>query len=330
MLLAVLFALPRTSNKIFLYFISGLGIVLFAAFRDGLAVRDYKNYISFFEQDDLLIEPSFIFLRYLLKEVLYLPVIFLFIIYAFLGVGIKIIAIKRLSPFIFFSLLVYISNFFILHDLTQIRAGVASGILLLCIKPLYERNFWLFLFLTSIAVIFHYSAIVILPLWFLDGKSFNKKIFLSIIPIGILIYFLKIDLILNIPIDIFKEKIIAYKELQEYDVDGFNEINVFNIIFIFRCFVFYIMALKIEFLQRKNQNSIVLLKIYGISIALLPAFAVMPVVAFRLNELFCIVELILLPFIIFLFKPKLVSKGAVIAIALSFLLFNIFYNEYIL
>lgn len=51
-----------------------------------------------------------------------------FLIYAILGVTIKIIAINRLSSFTLLSVYLYICLYFVLHEMTQIRIVWLCGI----------------------------------------------------------------------------------------------------------------------------------------------------------------------------------------------------------
>ena len=105
--------------------------------------------------------------------------IYLFLLFAILGVSFKLIAIKQLTELWFLSLILYLSNFFILHEMTQIRAGVASAFLLLCVKPIYDRDLKRFLLFAVLGFLFHYSAIVILPLWFLGIKARKNVLLFS-------------------------------------------------------------------------------------------------------------------------------------------------------
>ena len=61
-------------------------------------------------------------------------------------------------------MMVYISNIFVLHDMIQIRAAVASGMLLLAVFYKVRSQFIPFIVTTIIAFLFHYSAILILPI----------------------------------------------------------------------------------------------------------------------------------------------------------------------
>lgn len=81
------------------------------------------------------IEPTFEIISYLTN----FNERIVFFIYA-LAVSIKFLAIRQISKFPFLSIFTYISLYFVLLEMTQIRAGVAIGIFLLSIKDIYNRN----------------------------------------------------------------------------------------------------------------------------------------------------------------------------------------------
>lgn len=316
-------------NKV-LFLIIGVLLIIYVGFRDGESVRDYNLYITFFNDPETMIEPTFTFISFIIRRFFNEEVILLFIFYAVLGVSIKLQAIHQLTPLLFLSLLVYVSNFLILHEMTQIRVGIASGILLLCIKPIYDRNLKMFLTLCVAATLFHYSALVLFPLWFINGNNPQKIVLLLAIPVGFLIYISNINLMLTIPVPAIQDKIALYQEWQQMGIKGLEKINVFNILFLLRCAVFYLFLFNYELLIKSNKYAIILLKIYGLGLFVFMAFSVMPVIAFRIMELLGIVEIILLPMIYYLFKPAIFSKAIVFTISLAILLLNIFYNKVIL
>ena len=324
------FFLPKDRiDKYLLFFFLGLILISTAGFRKEEAVRDYVNYVSYFhDQDFLLVEPAFV----LLSKVIYLLIgpypIYLFVLFATLGVSLKLTAIKQLSELWFLSIVIYVSNFFILHEMTQIRAGVASALLLLCIKPIYDRDLKKFLLFALLGFVFHYSAIVILPLWFLGLKA--RKIFLLFsIPIAYIIYFSGINLITTIPISVIQSKISIYQSLMEMGNEESILINVFNLVFLGKITLFYFLLTKYELIASYNKYVPILMKIYCISLISYPVLAVMPPIATRISELFAIVEIVLLPLLYYAFKPIWFSKSIVFFIGICFLLVNLFYVKLI-
>jgi hypothetical protein len=225
------------------------------------------------------------------------------------------IAIKQLSNLWFLSLLFYIASYYILHELIQIRAGVAVGFLLLSIKSIYERNGKQFLFFSTCSVFFHYSGLLILPLWFLSPTS-HKFIWFLFIPIAYLIYVIGIDIssyiTMLVPIVAVQEKLIAYQNSNIFD----NTINLFSMGRIMKISIFYLLLWKIDMIQKYNKYAILMLKIYGISLCILPFFPSTPTVADRVMEFYEIVTIILYPLLIYIIKPVQYSKILILSMGL--------------
>ena len=117
-----------------LFFLIGLVLIFVAGFREIGLDPDSVNYENTFRNyfkngTDEMIEPSFLLISYILG--LFTDnVHMLFLLYAIFGVSLKMFAFRKMSEFYFVPLLCYISFYYVLHDLTQIRAGVVSGIFL--------------------------------------------------------------------------------------------------------------------------------------------------------------------------------------------------------
>lgn len=321
----------RNINKI-TSFVIVVVLVLYAGLREGKKFNDYALYVLAWNRltyADNQIEISFIFIRNLLRDNLGLTSISIFVFYAFFGVVTKAVAIKKISNFFYLSILVYISHFFILHELTQIRAGVAAGLVLLAIIPLYSRNLKLFLILMFIGTLFHYSAVIILPLWFLRANS-KVKFLYFLVPVGFVLYFVGFNFIQNIPIPYIQKKLDAYQELSRQGVAGYDTINVFNIVFLVKIALFYFIMMKRDEISRHNKYFYLLLRIEAISLAALPALALIPAIAYRVHEFLGIVEIVLFPLMVYAFRIKYVGYIVVIAFALALFYINIFYNQLIL
>ena len=227
------------------------GVILFiiAGFRNSHVDKDYIGYLNYFKmiiESNWLksrIEPSFVlickFLGYFTHNGAYL-----FVIYAFLGVTLNLLAIKRLTHFWILSVLIYYCNFFLLHEMTQIRAGVAAGFFLLSIIPMVERKLPQFLIYASLAFFFHYSSIILFPLYFLNSQKINKSLYGLLIPVGYLLYFLGINLfsfISLIPIGLIQLKYQSYLALSILD----SKVNIYNYVFLSRCLLAYLFFVEI-------------------------------------------------------------------------------------
>jgi hypothetical protein len=313
-----------------LYFVTmGIVLVLIAGFR-GDVDRDYSGYVDMFNrQDFFVIEPTFSLISYFVHALVGSKPILLFLIYAVLGVAIKFLAIRQLTNLWFLSVVIYLGNFYILHEMTQIRAGVASGLLLLCVKPIYERDWKIFLFITTLACTFHFSALVILPLWFLGHNP--RKIWLLIsIPSSYVFYFSGINLIRVIPILGVQEKIEIYQNITELELYDFAKTNAFSLVFLAKISIFYFLLFKYDLIYTQNKYFSILMKIYSISLMSYLIFTTVPAISTRINELYGIVDIILVPMIFYVFKPIHFSRGIVVFIGLSLMLIMLYYSKLII
>lgn len=95
--------------------------------------------------------------------------------------------LQRYSILPLIGLCAYIARFFMGRNLVQIRAGLAYVIIIWGIKYIQEKQFWKYLLVVFIASLFHTSAWIALPLYFLSNWiDVNKKIII----IGLVIAFI--------------------------------------------------------------------------------------------------------------------------------------------
>lgn len=322
------FSLNRKVNSV-AFIISGVILFLIAAFRKENVDKDYIGYIEYYyaivSTGWSIVEPTFILISKLVSS-LTNNILFVFIIYAFFGVILKFIAINRLTDFKMFSVIIYFCGYFLLFEMTQIRAGVAAGFLLLSLKPIRDRKLILFVLIALLAVLFHYSAIIILPLYFLNARTINRKFYALLIPTAYLFYFLNINVFTifdMLPIPLVQSKITSYTTYALQD----DFINLFNYIHLFRCLVAYFFLLKYRIVIANNQYGLIIIKIYFFALFIFVAFASVPGISSRISEFLLIVEIILIPFLIYVFKQRVIGLSLVILIGLGFISFALFYSH---
>lgn len=320
--------IPYRLYKIIFFIFFGFTLIIIAALRKEGVDRDYTNYKDAFEGANLIgfaAEPSFAFICWVVKVFLNNNVIFLFLIYALLGVTIKFYAIKQLTEFWFLSIVIYISYLYTLQELTQIRGGVATGLLLLAIKPLFERKFLVFFIISIFAFLFHFSTFFIIFLWFLDCKKINAKLWAFLILFSCLFgivlkdYFASISSIFALgPLE---DKVLAYQ------FDNNSTLNVFNVWQLLRCGLSFLFLYKIDLLQKNSQYSILLVKIYVLSACVFFLLSFNPAFSGRISDVLSVVDIVLIPFLIYLFEPRFFAKSIVFLIGLSYLFLNLFFNK---
>lgn len=294
-------------------------LILFAGFRGNID-NDYETYQMMFHKIsngiNVNIEPTFYYITYFINYV-QSNISLLILIFSIIGVTLKCIALSKLTEFWIYSILVYFSYFYIIQEMTQIRVGIASAFILLSIQPLKKNNLIKFLGLICIGTLFHYSTLFILPVLFLN-KNYISKVFYFLIPISFIIHFSplnQLSILQYIPIESFSMKFETYKYLSSNQT-----VNPFGIWNIFRCVVCFLLLWKWKYFQTKNENSVLLIKMYILSVFMFLSFSKIPTFAFRISDLYAIVEVILIPFVLYVLRDNEKIYGSLIVFCTSFIM----------
>lgn len=252
-----------------------------------------------------------------------------FLIFAILGVSLKILAIRQLSLLPIYSIFVYICLYFILHEMTQIRVGVATAIFLLAIPDIYNRNFKSFIFKTVLAMMFHYSSVIMLLIYFLNPYKINLKFFFFLPLIGIVFMFMGINIITILNLFLFLLPDFIANKIELYILllnDGkFNQINVFNFYYSSLFVLYYIMILYHSYF--KSQYDVLFLKIFGFMLFFFYVLTAIPVLAFRVSEFYGVILIILIPHFTLIFKQKIIAKMPLILWLLVYFIFIMIFQN---
>mgnify|MGYP001770686908 CR=1 FL=1 len=288
----------------------GLLLALIAGLRPIGLDRDSLNYAAHIksatEVNFLDKEPAYWLIKWFNEVIFYGNIQTFFLIFAILGVSIKFLSIKRLSKLPFVSVFAYISMYFILHEMTQIRAGVASGIFLWSIPDIYKRNFKSFIIKVLFASLFHYSAIVMLPLYFLNPRKINIIYFFLPI-IGLFLAYFGLSKIIFLNITNSLPEFLAYKirlYLSLLELDLHAEIHIFNFFYSSLLIIFYFSLYYYVKNKAKFEYDILYVKILSLSLFIFYFFSFLPILAFRISEFLGIILIIFIPNLIFYFKQK--------------------------
>lgn len=212
---------------------------------------------------------------------------------------------RRESSYVWFSVLLFINigSYYTSFNIT--RQILATAIVFAGSKFLYERKFIKYLIIVVIAALFHKTALIMIPFYFILQNKFRGK--------TIFFVFLAL-LILTIYIDRFMDLIQRYFYIgYTYGIVGRNITNVVVPLAIFIFVLFYLNLVDLN----KNRNNIlvnavlfyVFFSILGLRVQILQRFA----------EFFSPYALILIPNIVSQIKDKYLKKGYVIIIIIFFL-----------
>jgi hypothetical protein len=306
-------------------------LMVMAGFRQEACCNDYAIYVDYYHDINNIpltfLEPTYFLITRISRELWNGPA-GIFIIYAIMGVGLKGIALPRLTKYYLLSLVLYFCSFFLLHEMTQIRVGVASAILLLSIPSIADRNWKQFLAYMIVGTLFHYSFFIFGFCYFLNPRKINPVVYLGVILVTYVAVLAGLNLTTIfefVRLGFISNKIETYKKLLEQGM--FDGIMLLNPLLYLRFVVLAFMMWHYDILMQRNRYSIILIKLYAFSIFFFIAFADLPVMAGRVSQLFGIVEIILVPFVVYILNPKYLSVGIVILFGILIMYKQLYYSE---
>lgn len=294
---------------------------------------DSKTYVGYYDSVDVgvveLLEPSFSmisgFARFFGTPQL------IFIVYALLAIPLKGYALSKMSSCWFLSLSIWMNNYFILHECTQIRTAVAAAIFLYALYDLANGRRKAYLGLVLVAVFFHYSALLLLPLVVLGTQPITTlwRIVLFVAPLfGYMLYIMGIDPLTLIPIPFFQDKMEFYELSKERGLE--SNLNVFNLMAMFRLGVYYFVWWKCDEIYKEYKWIYLLLKILCISICSYIIFARFAALGTRSSELYGVVDILILPATIYAVRPEWVVRVVLAVVSIGLFAMNIMVNKLLL
>ena len=314
-------------DRLWLFIGAAAVMALVAGFCPDDVDKDYDNYIRYYYSFDITTEYTFILIANLIRFTID-NYIYVFAIYAALCMALIAYSIKNLSDLWLSSLLIYLSQYFILHCMTQIRVSVAAGFFLLSLPFLFQRKIGKFLLTLLGAVSFHYSSIVYFLFFALTGKELKGKwliFWCSLIPICAVLFVMKINLLVAIPIPYIEEKMQLYETV--VTKGQVSEVTPFDKLQLARIALIYFFIWKSKVIAEHNKYIYLLIKLEIIGLCSMFLLSAIPVMAFRVSEMICIVEIILYPLMVYTVRPAWLGKAGVTATAFLFFVISLFFNK---
>jgi len=310
-------------------------LVVIATFRDSVNLPDYQSYLGIYRnslgisirESFILVEPSFVLISKICNH-LGVGYMGLFFFFSTLGVAIKFRIIQKYSEFFVLSLVVYVSNFFIIHELIQIRASIAVGIIFLGLNSLVRKNIVGFTFYILLATFFHYSSFVFLFLFLINYLRFSVSFFYLLLLFSYLSYFYALDVISLILYKLPEFVPIIKDAYVDTERAADSAINVLGVFILSRLIIATFFVYFRKTLAEKSAYADVFVKLYALGCCAYVYFARFPEIAVRISYSLFLSEVILIPMLVFLIKPRCAGKSLVIVYAILSLSFNILFTQY--
>lgn len=292
----------------------GVGTDFFTYLEIWYAIRPFDEAIIYGTSYDYL-EPGFRYLTSLLK--LFSDNSFIFFLtyslisFIFIYLGLEKLKIKYLLVSLFLFYLI----FYIPYVFNGMRQAISMSIFILSIHYIYYKKFWKTFFLTLLATSFHISGIFIIIIYFLNRIKLDYKVFLLA---GFILSFL-----------FFKFHILEYlfSIILPYKVDTYFELfseptSFFQLFTRFALLLFFVFFLKYF---KKYSFYYSLVYIYTFGFFLYFSFFDLNMLATRINMFFRILEIVMIPIILYRSK-NLFTKISIIIIYLPIGIYSYFVN----
>nr|WP_263011222.1 EpsG family protein [Chryseobacterium foetidum] len=301
-------------NVAFVGAIIFLILVIFAGTRNVGIDNDYNLYSHLFRSAASLKkigeEPTIALISFFAKALTNDYVRFTFIIYAFLGVYFKFTVIKNYH-FFTLAVMLYVSNLFLGQEMTTIRAGVASGILLWMTPDLVAKNNKVVLLKILLATMFHNSSILFLSIYLVNRYDVKFKWMFLLLGLSLLTPILDLNFISIFSLDSFFWKAKVYLEGKKYEDTQLNIFNFKIIISLFYLVILYWFREKINY-----RGFDIFLKIHILSLVFFFLFSTTGLTfSLRTYELISVIQIILFPLIILCFSDRVKVFGYLIVLS---------------
>ncbi len=295
----------KRRNQIFsgLVFSLIIIIVLIGAFRGEGIGSDYYSYQEIYKGQSK-VEPAFECLISISKVLSNSFNFFLGIAFI-IAFSIKFIAFKKLSPFLFISLMIYLGFWFLVYDINGIRQGIALSFTALSVVYLNNQNNKQFYVLTIFSTLLHYSAILFIPLALISKLKCKRKLSIIIVAASYIIAFIGVfdfvvDKLFSLNgVNYLAAKIISYSLDDNYNGNILLSFSTFHRILIYMIIIYTIPKVKISD-SLKN----ILLWCATLGIAIYFMFSSIEIIATRLSLYYRFMECISLACIPTLFHKK--------------------------
>ncbi len=326
--------------RLALFLFSVLLLVLFSGFRAaGVGADDWVYINKFWDIPDIshwvfggynytfeqaYMEPLYILLGAIIRFFTD-KYVFLFLSVALIAVSINSYNYYRYTPYVFLALMLYFVHTYLYRDMNQIRAGVAAAIGLFLISQIYTRQHIKVYLTILISSMFHMGALLYLVPYFLSFAEITKKRIVYGLLAACILGFVGITpFLLSVFPDLgyISIKLRDYSHSQYAEPIGFSDItNLKNLFFL------VVLLLLWERLEPKVKYFKVLMLFMFLATAWRLTFADFGIIAGRGATYFGIVEVVLIPSLLFAFRQKVFITIIIILYALLTLYLNLFIKE---
>jgi hypothetical protein len=292
-------------NKYLFATLIAVVFIVFGGLRDNVG-QDWNAYFDIYNKiknfEDIFTnrqEKGYLFFVYLFNLLSLNFNVFILFLFS-LSFVLKYNVIKKYSTNIQLSLLIYFYTVFLIYDLNGIRQGVALSLIFISINSIIERKLHVFLLLLLCASLFHMSALVFFPFYYLYNIKINNKV---IVITTVVVLILSIPLRNLILSSSLVQGLLALDQLNHYSVyvtsnDYVQNVSIISAATFQRLFIFFSFLFFYENIDASENVKRFLKNVYFLSVLLYLLLSFSAEYAARLGFYYKIFEILIIPLVI--------------------------------
>lgn len=291
-----------------------LSIILIGGLRYNVGT-DFTNYRDIIVHD-LPIEPAFKILANIIGQFSTDYALFVLVFYV-ISFYLKYICFHKLSGVISLSIMMYLSFYFIAYDVNAMREGMAFAFTGLAGYHAYKKNIVFYLLCCLLAFLFHYTAIIFFPFYFLIRIRLRWWMILSgILICSILSYKNFVGIVIQTLSELGNDSNIIARAVSYGTNTNYESNLLLTFSTVRRClisFCIYVIIRRASILDERMQKMLIMTNFIALLIYLL--FCQFGLFAIRLSVYFRFFECISFSYLPFVFKKK---KNELIVVSLLY------------
>jgi len=223
------------------------------------------------------------------------------------------------------GLAVYMGRFLIGRNYCQIRAGLAIAIVIYGTQYITKQKLWKFLLVVLIAYQFHHSAILAIPVYFMNKIEIKKWHIYTGIAIAFIAAAFYGDAIKNFVQGSDYINDMASSYVKEGSEKAYSQ-TLANPMIYYQVFILFVFTYLEDRLKKLTEHYYTIRNAYFVSCVLLIVLVQYAILAGRTSTVFATYEMIMIPMLVLLFKKKDRAFPIIIIGIVSTIFFYLNYN----
>lgn len=223
-----------------------------------------------------------------------------FIVVAVLSFFFLYRAFDKYCMYPIFGVCAYISRFYFARNFIQIRAGLSYAIILVAVQYITNKDWKRYFAWVFVAYIFHHSAIVAVPLYFLCMLEIKKRHILAGVGISFLIAAFYSNVI-RVLVKDYAEDLNAVTYVQDYFQ---REWGLSNPMIYFQTFLLLVYMFTENRMRLTTSHYVTIRNAYFYSTVILIVLSCYTALSGRVSSMFATLEMVIIPSIAYSFAKK--------------------------